>query len=270
MKTQYKALIVDTVLKELRSKTLIFIFVATTLSILVGHMILAAVNKELVANSSLSIIGVDILSTNFRILNSISFIIAAIFGVSIFRSDFRNNIIYQYLAFPISRTEYFFSRVLGTWLLVLGYYLYAYALSTILFSFAFKKVVFTGGHFLSFLVLALYLLLVIFISIFFSLLMNKIGALFMTFTTCIIGALAYGHFSRLAYSEYLQDFSPFKGLGVAVYMLFPRITFLSEESSNLLFKEVSAAHIGGQITHLVIISALYVYLANYLVKRQDF
>jgi hypothetical protein len=270
MKAQYKALIIDTVLKELRSKTLIFILVATTLSILIGQLILGVINREMSASGALGLVGVDILSINFRILNSISFIIAAVFGVSIFKSDFQNNIIYQYLSFPISRVEYFFCRVLGTWALVLGYYLYSYCLSTVLFSFAFKKVIFSSAHLFSFLTLALYLLLVIFISIFFSLLLNKIGALFVTFALSIIAAVSYGHFSRLAYVDYLKDFSPFKGLGAAVYMLFPRTAFLSEESSNLLLKQVSMAHIGGQITHLIVISSLYIWLAAYFVKRKDF
>ena len=76
MKAQYKALVVDTILKELRSKTLIFIFVATTLAILLGHLILSAINTQMSGNPGFSLAGVDVLSINFRILNSISFIIA--------------------------------------------------------------------------------------------------------------------------------------------------------------------------------------------------
>ena len=147
MKAQYKALIIDTVLKEIRSKTLIFIFVATTLSIIMANLIIGAVTNQMGGDQALSMTGVNILSLNFRIINSINFIVAAIFGVSVFRSDFENNIIYQYLSFPISRIEYFFVRVLGTWLLVLAYYAYSYFLSAALFSYSFKKIIFTAGHF---------------------------------------------------------------------------------------------------------------------------
>jgi ABC-type transport system involved in multi-copper enzyme maturation permease subunit len=271
MKTQYKALIIDTILKEIRSKTLIFIFVATTLAIILGHLVLSMVNANMAgADQGLGLAGINILSINFRILNSISFIIAAVFGVSVFRSDFENNIIYQYLAFPISRTEYFFIRVLGTWLLVLAYYAYAYILSTVLFSLAFKKVVLTSGHVYSFFILALYLLLVIFISIFFSLLMNKMSALFITFISCITAAAGYNYFSKLAFKEYFMDMGSFKMIGLIFYLFFPRITFLDSQSSILLLGEATTVNLWEQIIHLVVISGVYVFLASYFIKRKDF
>lgn len=268
MKTQYKALIIDTMLKEARSKTLIFIFVATTAAIILGHLVLKMISTQM--GGDISLTGINPLSINFRILNSISFIIAAIFGVSVFRSDFQNNIIYQYLSFPISRTEYFFIRVLGTWLLVLAYYTYSYVLSSVMFSFAFNKIIFSVNHLYSFLVLCLYLLLVIFISIFFSLLLNKIGALFVTFITSLTAAAAFGTFSTIPYSEFLKDMGPLKAIGIIFYYLFPRISFLDKISSSLLFGETVSLVLWEQILHLVVITGVYIYLANYFVKRKNF
>lgn len=270
MKAQYKALIIDTILKEIRSKTLIFIFVATTLSILLANFIIGAVTTQMGGDQALSMTGVNILSLNFRIINSINFIVAAIFGVSVFRSDFQNNIIYQYLSFPISRIEYFFVRVLGTWLLVLAYYAYSYILSALLFSYSFKKIIFTAGHFYSFLVLSIYLLLVIFISIFFSLLMNKMGALFATFASCLAAAAAYSSLSPLPYNEMFANMTGFKGLGIAVYFLFPRASFLDSVSSSLLIGEPVAVSVLPQIAHLIVISGVYIWLASYFVKKKDF
>ncbi len=272
MKAQYKALIKDTFLKELRSKTLIFIFLATTASIVLGHLILSAFNSDLNGSggANVALAGLNVLSINFRILNSISFIIAAVFGVSVFRSDFQNNIIYQYLTFPISRTEYFFSRIFGTWLLVMSYYAYAYLLSAILFSLAFKTFILSPMHVLSFIILGLYLLLVIFISIFFSLLMNKIGALFLTFATCIASAVSFGVYSTLPLNETLNDFSLFKLFGLVFYYLFPRISFLDSVSSALLLEGKLEVIAWQQGLHLIIISAAYVYLANFLIKKKDF
>jgi MFS family permease len=268
MKAQYKALILDTMLKEVRSKTLIFIFIATTISIILGQLIMGIMTKQM--GSEISLTGINILSINFRILNTISFLVAAIFGVSVFRSDFQNNIIYQYLSFPISRTEYFFIRVIGTWFLVLAYYLYSYVLSTVLFSFAFNKIVFTSAHFFSFLVLCLYLLLIIFISIFFSLLLNKIGALFVTFFTSITAYSAFGNFSKLPYAEYFTEMGTLKVVGIIFYYLFPRISFLDQVSSNLLFGTALDLNIWEQVIHLIVITSGYVFLANFLVKKKNF
>ena len=268
MKAQYKAMIIDTMLKEVRSKTLIFIFVATTIAIILGHVGIKLVTTQMGGDINLS--GVNALSINFRILNSISFIIAAVFGVSVFRSDFQNNIIYQYLSFPMSRTEYFFIRVIGTWFLVLAYYIYSYALSSILFSIAFKKIIFTPAHFYSFLVLCFYLLIVIFIATLFSLIMNKLGALFITFSTSLAAAASFGTFSTIPFNEYFQNMSIMKLIGLLFYFLFPRITFLGNISNSLMSGEPAGLDVWAQCLHLAVISAAYIFLANYLVKRKDF
>lgn len=257
-------------LKELKSKTLIFIFITTTLAIILGHLILSFINGQMGGGENLSLTGIDILSINFRILNSISFIMATIFGVSVFRSDFKNNIIYQYLAFPISRTEYFFIRVIGTWFLVFLYYAYSYLLSFILFSFAFKKIVFTLGHLYSFGILGIYLLLVIFISIFFSLFMNKIGAIFLTMTTSIVAAFSFATFSVIPFSQYWQGMSSLKFIGLIFYLFFPRISFLDKLSSDFLANQSSGLVMWEQVAHLILITALYVFFANYLVKKKNF
>lgn len=270
MKAQYTALMMDTILKELRSKTLIFVFVATTAAILIGHMVLNMVTGSMGGDAALSISGIDILSINFRILNSINFILAAVFGISVVRSDFQNNIIYQYLSFPISRSEYFFSRIMGSWLLVMSYYAYSYVLSAVLFSFTFKKMVFTSGHLLSFLVLGIYLLLVIFISVFFSLLMNKIAALFATFFSCIAVAVSFGTFSKLPYNEYLMNMSFSKGLGLVIYYLFPRVSFLDSAASSLLSSTPMGLNLVEQIIHLIVVTGIYVLLAQYVIKKKDF
>jgi ABC-type transport system involved in multi-copper enzyme maturation permease subunit len=268
MKAQYKALIIDTMLKEVRSKTLIFIFVATTLAIILGHLVLKMISTQM--GGDLSITGINPLTINFRILNSISFIIAAIFGVSVFRSDFQNNIIYQYLSFPISRTEYFFIRVIGTWLLVLTYYAYSYILSSVLFSWAFNKIIFTPAYLLGFFVLCLYLLLVIFIATLFSLIMNKMGAIFMTFATSMAAAASFMTFSVTPYNELLKNMSGLRAIGLVFYFFFPRFTFLDKMSNSILFGEASGLVVWEQCLHLVLISAVYIYIANYIVKRKDF
>ena len=270
MKAQYKALIIDTILKEVRSKTLIFVFVATTASILIGHMILSTIINSMGGDATISISGIDALSVNFRILNAINFILAAVFGISVIKSDYENNIIYQYLSFPISRAEYFFTRILGSWLLVMAYYAYSYLLSAILFSFTFKKMVFTSGHFLSFLVLGLYLLLVIFISVFFSLFMNKVGALFATFASCIAAAAAFGTFAKTPYAEYFVNMSAFKGVGLVLYYIFPRISFLDSSATALLSSTPLGMNLIEQIIHLVVLTAAYVMLAQYVIKKKDF
>ena len=69
MKAQWKALIRDTFVKELRSKTLIFIFIATTLAILLANGLLKAFMFNAVGTPNILINGSNILSIMFSFIN---------------------------------------------------------------------------------------------------------------------------------------------------------------------------------------------------------
>lgn len=272
MKTQYIALIKDTILKEARSKTLILLFVVTTIVILLGHAGVSMMSANMEGGQDVALFGGSVLTIILRILNTLIFLIAVIFGVSTIRSDFQNNIIYQYLTFPISRTEYFFIRILGTWLLVLGYYVYAYIFSFLLYTVSFKTMIFGVHHLLSFLVMAVYILIVLMLSIFFSMMFNKLGAFVSIFILSMVSSMAFRQYNGLAVNEYLVDFNIFKGLGLFIYMLFPRMEFLSELSSQVLdtSRDVFIPQMGMNIAHLIILSAVYVFIANTIVKKKNF
>ncbi len=272
MKTQYKALLKDTILKEARSKTLILLFIVTTIVILLGHAGVSLMNLQTEGPQNVALFGESVLTIIFRILNSLIFLIAVIFGVSTIRSDFQNNIIYQYLSFPVSRTEYFFIRVLGTWLLVLGYYIYAYAFTAILYSQSFKTMIFGSHHLLSFLVMAIYILVIIFISIFFSMMMNKLASFVCVFALSMISTMAYRQFNGVEFKDYFVGLNIFKGLGLVIYFFFPRTEFLSESSSLILAqnKEMLLNGLAANVVHLIIMSGIYIVLANLMVKKKDF
>lgn len=273
MRIQYKALIKDTILKELRSKTLITLFIVTTAALFLGHSAMSLINKEFGTSSNIAVMGVDMLSLTFRILNSIIFLVAVIFGISTIRSDFENNIIYQYLTFPISRSEYFFIRVIGTWMLVFGFYIYAFVLSTVLYSMSFNTIVFTSGHLASFLIMAVYSLLVIFMAILFSMLMNKLAAFISLFAVTIMSAMAYRQFTGLEVKEWFTGINVFKAIGFVLYMIFPRFDFLSDLSGSMLSgatAQWTTKQLSYESGHLIIISILIVTAANYIVKKKDF
>lgn len=274
MKTQHMALIKDTVLKELRSKTLITLFIITTISIFLAHSGMKMLNLEMGAgNENISALGVSVLSITFQILNALIFTIAMIFGVSTIRSDFENNIIYQYLSFPIGRSEYFFFRVFGTWLLVFGYYIYAYLLSTILYSISFNKLVLTTGHLGSFFIMALYVLVVIFLAILFSMMMNKLAAFITLILLTFFSNMAYNTFSTTPMNEWFSNFGIFKGIGFVLYMGLPRLKFLSEISSDFItgnLQRWTPQNLSFEVIHFVVLSTIVIILANTLVRKKDF
>jgi ABC-type transport system involved in multi-copper enzyme maturation permease subunit len=269
---QWKALIKDTILKELRSKTLIFIFIATTLMIFLAHALLKMFANSTDPNSAAPMLvnAANSLSYMFWTINIMSVIIAAVFGISAVRSDFREKIIYQYLTFPISRTQYMLGRIFGAWILVYGYYLYAYILSAILFSVATHSLALTWGHLASILLMGIYLFIVIFISFIYSLFAGKIGSFLMVLVSVFIISLSTESMRNLEYAEYFKNFSFFRLLGMLVYFFIPRINYITETANAIMFKEPMRLNIGLETLHLVVTSAFFIFLADRIVKKKNF
>ena len=270
MKAQWKALIRDTFVKELRSKTLIFIFIATTLAILLANGLLKAFMVNADGTPNILINGSNSLSIMFSFINIWSVVIAGIFGISAIRSDFQDKIIYQYLAFPISRTQYMLSRIFGTWLLVFSYYLYSYLLSTVLFSVATHSFALGWNHLLSMLLMGLYIFLVIFISFIYSLFAGNIAAFLLLFFTVVCISASSSSFRNLAYAEYFKDLSLFKVFGVIIYICLPRINYVTELASNVMLHEEIKLNLGLEALHLIVTSAIFMLIADRIVKRKNF
>lgn len=268
-RAQWHAMIRDTILKELRSKTLIFIFIATTLIIFLAHSLLKMFIGGNEGNA-LVINGSNSLSIMFTFINGWSVIIAGIFGISSIRSDFSDNIIYQYLAFPLSRTQYMFSRIVGTWLLVFSYYLYSYLLSALLFSIATHSWALHWSHLISMALMGLYVFLIIFISFLYSMIAGKIGAFLLLLVTVGTISLSNNSLRAQAAADYLKDLSFFKVIGLVVYFVVPRVNYITELASNVLLKDEIKLNIGLETLHLVITSGLFIFLADRLVKRKNF
>lgn len=267
---QWKAMIKDTILKELRSKTLIFIFIATTLMILLAHSLLKMFIEGNDAASGILITGNNSLTLMFYLINAWSVVIAGIFGISSIRSDFKDKIIYQYLSFPISRTQYMFSRIFGTWILVYGYYLYSYLLSAFLFSMATNSLALDWTHLISMLLMGLYVLLIIFISFLFSMIAGKIPAFLMLIATVVTISYASNTMKAITFADYFKEVGVFKLLGMLVYFCLPRINYVTELANAVMTKEAIKLNIPLEAAHFVVTSAVLVFVATYLVKRKNF
>ncbi|MBP9680882.1 MAG: ABC transporter permease [Bacteriovorax sp.] len=267
---QWIGLVQDTILKEMRSKTLIFIFIATSLMIFLAHALLKMLMDNNDPASQLIISGANSLSYMFRAINIWSVIIAGIFGISAVRSDFREKIIYQYLTFPISRTQYMFGRIFGAWFLVYGYYLYAYFLSALLFSVATKSVVLQWNHLASMLLMGPYIFLVIFISFLYSLMAGKIGSFLLLFLTVFTISVSSESMRYLETSDYFKNVGLFKSIGLIVYFFFPRINYISEVANAIMFNEEIRLKLGLEAMHLIVTSLFFIFLADRLVRRKNF
>ncbi|MFA6235825.1 MAG: ABC transporter permease [Bacteriovorax sp.] len=269
-KAQWKAMLKDTILKEMRSKTLIFIFIATTLIIFLAHALLKLLVQSSDANTAMMITGANNLSLMFSLINFWSVIVAGIFGISSVRSDFKSNIIYQYLSFPISRTQYMFSRIIGTWILVYSYYLYAYLLSALLFSVATNTMALTVSHLVSMLLMGLYVLLVILISFFYSMFVGKIASFIFLIVTVLTISISTSNMRIVEFADYAKNLNIFRVIGLIVYFFLPRINYVSELAGAVASNEVIKLNVGLETLHLVVTTALFVFIANWVVRKKNF
>lgn len=271
MKNQYTAMIMDTINKEIRSKMLLFIFIISTLIILLSHALVkiffASVGAD-TANPGAT--GPMLLSIMFGFVNFWSVIISAIFGVSSIRSDFSQNIIYQYLAMPIKRSDYYFSRLIGTWLIVYTFYLYLYLASLILFSLATNSWIAHTGHLLSALMMGLFIFLCILISTLLSFYGNKLGAFILVAITWMIMTFSNGTYRELAFSEYFSKLNSLRFIGMIIHWLLPRLGNISEMANIFLFQRDMTMNLWIEIPHFFITSAFLLWLATYFIKKKDF
>jgi ABC-type transport system involved in multi-copper enzyme maturation permease subunit len=262
----------DTINKEVRSKMLMFVFVISTLIILFSHSLVKmffASTGGADANSPLNS-GALLLSVMFGFLNFWSVIISAIFGVNSIRSDFSQNIIYQYLAMPIKRSDYYFSRLLGTWAIVYTFYLYAYLASLILFSLATHSWVAHWGHLLSAIFMGLFIFLCILLSTLFSFFGNRMGALLLVGLTWLLLTLSNSSFRDIPFKEYFNNFSLMRFLGMFIYWILPRLGNVSEIANAFLFKKELTLNLWVEIPHLLITSILLLWIGTRFIKKKDF
>lgn len=270
LKSQIKSLVSDTILKELRSKTLFFIFISTTFFILLGHMILRYISSNIQNDPVAAAAASNSLNIMFSFVNWWAVIISAIFGISSIRSDFQDKIIYQYLTFPISRSTYVFSRIFGSWTLVFGYYLYAYFFSAILFSIASHKLVLEFSHLASMMIMGIYIFLIIILSVLFSLFAEKIPAFLMLFATVFVISISSNSLRLVPLNEYFKDLNVFKMIGILFNTFLPRVSLISELASAIMFKEEVKFHLGFETVHLILSTSLLIYFLLKYIKKKNF
>ena len=215
-------------------------------------------------------LGPLLLSMMFGFLNFWSVLISSIFGVNSIRSDFTQNIIYQYLAMPIKRSDYYFSRLIGTWIIVYTFYLYAYFASLILFSIATNSWVAHSGHLLSAIMMGVFIFLCILFSTLYSFFGNRMGALLLVGTSWLLITLSNSTFRDLPIKEYFVNFSLPRFLGMIIYTILPRLGNISELANSFLFQKEITMNLWIEFSHLIITTSILLWAGSYFIKKKDF
>lgn len=269
-------LIKNTIEKEIRNKSVIFLFVLTFVVMYLGGVLTNKLQLEIqesgfstyLANTSMSVvIWVISLSAKF---------VAALIAANIFKSDLESGVISQILALPIKRSSYVLNRMLGGALLSFLYLVIILIIGMMILSGnsllpegmelpIFSMAASLIPHFIQ-------ILIIMFVSCFLSLYFNKIGTLLITlfYVIASIGTYAYINAGNPAISG--VNFSSF--FGFVFYGLLPRVGEISGFADLLSFgaeldtEKVKALSLG--LLHLIATMSVWGFIFNFLFRKRSF
>lgn len=273
-KQTIKSIFKDTIKKELRSKTLIVLFVVTSLSMYLMYQVIKTVGGS-VDGLPISIVGNLTFNIMFWGINSLSIIIATILGAGSIRSDFKEKISYTLLTLPVSRYAYFYTRIFGVWLMSVAYYLYSFVLGILFLTYLQKSVGGVGGYLMSLLLSSIVIFIVLNISSFVALYLSQLWSVLSTFVIVILMSVSWGRFSVVNFQEAMSGFNAFDVIRGFFYLFTPHISLYSDLVSALLindqpFQEFQKVNWLFEIPHLILTTALLIYLIRLAIKKKDF
>ncbi len=267
-----KVLIGNTLQKELRSKTLFFLLVFT-----LGVIFLVSAAFKFMFDFSEADTGKQMISgflgepfTIFYYVISVwNGILAIILGVNCIRSDERCSVLPQLLALPIKRFDYLFARIMGSWMIILGYYIFSLCLGGAIFFITLKTFTFNPSVFLSLFFSSFSMLFIIIMSAFLSLHMPKlmafIGALFVNSFI----SLSNAHFIKYSFAESLEGLNFLKVLGLFFYWLFPRVGNVNDFASTMMTGNEFAGNALVLYGHFSVTLAVFVLIFLYFFKKKE-
>ncbi len=268
MKNTFKILLLDTINKEIRNKTFLFAIILSTVCIFIGYSLAKLMHSF--GNSNEMNISSTAVNLMMYFLNIWGVIISVFFGISALRSDFQNNIIYQYLTFPISRNFYYFTRLIGSWIMVYGFYLYSYILIYILFYSLFKGTAITIGQLYTVLMMGVYTFVYLVLTFIVSLFLGRIGAFFTMLFIAFLITYSNMSYGLLSFSEMFKEISISSLLNLLIYFLLPHLGVLSSISSAFLIGSPIEYNLYFEIPHFIFSTVFVIFISTRILKLKDF
>jgi len=227
-----KILIGDTIKKEMRSKTLLWLFV---LNIIMIIFISGGINY---VTSTVADFGVpmDLKNKSIHIINFfVSFwsgIMAIIFGGNCVRSDEDEGVIGQILSLPISRKEYLTGRSLGALIISLCFYLVLNLCSLIFVMISGDDFPFLASFPLGLLANFASIFALVVLSMLISLFSGRLIGFITTILIYSFLTMAESIYYQQPVEEFLKDLGLFKFLSLIMYSIFPHISTLGNIASK--------------------------------------
>ncbi|HLE10633.1 MAG: hypothetical protein A2504_12830 [Bdellovibrionales bacterium RIFOXYD12_FULL_39_22] len=265
----------NTILKELRNKTLIGLAIFTVIIIFIinGSLdYLYLKTSDMTATGGASPIDTFFgskFSVFYTMINFWNGLLATIIGVGAIQSDREHGALYQILALPIHKLDYLLGRVVGTWLIVVGYYIASMLLGIIIFALFSSKIELDYPLFLSFPVTTLAIFTYILCAMLISSFLNRSLALIATMFTMWVASIANSSFATISISEIFSEMGMLKTLGIIPHFLLPRAGTINNIASGILKDSLPPLNYPLEATHFLLSTALLIFINYKIFSAQE-
>lgn len=259
----------NTVQKEWRSKTLLFLLVMTIIMISLAGVVLNYVKLNILNEMPMEGLAQQTLVIFFWVINIWSYLVATFVGVSTVRSDQEGGVMAQMLSFPLSRWEYLAGRISGAYLIVTGYYFLSLFIGIIGISLALGDFVLSFDVFIGMLITSLSNLVVITLAIFFGLYLGLIQSFIVTFLFTFFISIANGYFSEHGFWQALEEFSFLKGIGAVIHGLLPHVSIWENIGKAFILGTKHNFDYAIEIPHLIVSYTLLVLVVALVFRKKE-
>ena len=266
----FKILFQDTIQKELRSKSLLWLFILNILFIVVlsgGINYIAKMLQEFGAP-------VDMKNQSIHIISFfVSFwtgVLSILFGVSCIRTDEEEGVLGQILSLPTTRFNYLMARAFGSTVLSLMFFLLLNVIAFLMIMISGDDFPFLAtapiGFITTFCSIFGIVLLSIFVSFFMGRMLSFITMVFLYFFLSGAESIFFGE----EIASYLSEMSFFKGVSLLFYTSLPHVSTLSNLTSKLLI----GANYNGfnyllEAFHYLFSVGFLVFIISFFFKRKE-
>lgn len=270
----FKQIYKNTIQKEIRNKSIWSLLVMTSLVIVILNAILGFI-LQVAAEFQTGGAGIELgalpLNAFYTLIDLLSTVIAIIVGVNCLSSDEENGVNVQLLSFPVKRWEYLLARILGSWTIVMAYYVYSIVLASILFSISSREFMVGYQVFMALINTSLIILPTITIAVLFALKLPKLFAFFFSFFFMLFISYSNVTVGRAEFEQFISDLSFIKILALPIHFLMPRIGTLSSFTNAILYNEdlVLGADYFGNLAHYAVASGILFMFVAWILKRSD-
>jgi len=265
-----KTLFFNTLQKEVRNKSLIFLMGLTIAGLVLVTLGINFVSKSLLTDQGGAIFGNRSFDVILIFINLWSTFICAFLASGCVRSDIDSKVISQLLSYPIKRWEYLFSRIFGISVIVFSYYLLTYIVALILFSASAGELV-GGPNLIG--ALAVHYFKILAVSswaILFSLNLSRLVSFVSSLVAMFLISLANTSVKGISWSDLIGEFNIFTFLAKVIDLIFPRVGHLAEVSNNILLgKEISSDFLVSGVGHYLITFPLLCFIIYFIFRKKE-